>query len=211
MVRSFFGTFDFHACLLRTIFERQQKWSVLKLSFPSPPSRVPQAFMGRDFRRRRRRSRRHHHSRVARAGARPRHGISLDSLLDASCNIRHRRRHLADHHTMVVSRTRRLFGGSPPREMGRRANRRGLVSRHGGRTARLGLGDHNRDCAAGRRFGGGRGCGGSDHCASRTGFTRGCRGGSKDSDQLLLLVSFLIGVFIGAVAGALGGYHRDEI
>jgi hypothetical protein len=108
MVRSFFGTFDFHACLLRTIFERQQKWSVLKLSFPSPPSRVPQAFMGRDFRRRRRRSRRHHHSRVARAGARPRHGISLDSLLDASCNIRHRRRHLADHHTMVVSRTRAL-------------------------------------------------------------------------------------------------------
>ena len=81
----------------------------------------------------------------------------------------------------------RLFGGSPPREMGRRANRRGLVSRHGARTARLGLGDHNRGCAADRRFGGGWGCGGSDPCASRSSFTRSCRAGSKGSDQLLFL------------------------
>jgi hypothetical protein len=183
-----FGTFDFHACWLRTISERQQKWLALKLSFPRPPSRVCLGrSLGRDFRRRRRRSRRHDHSRLAWAGARPGYGISLDSLLDDSCNIRHRRRHLVDHHAMVVSRTRRLFGGSPPREMGRRANRRGLVSRHGARTARLGLGDHNRGCAADRRFGGGWGCGGSDPCASRSNFTRSCRAGSKGSNQLLFL------------------------
>src|SRR6185437_9463967 len=35
-----FGTFDFHACWLRTNSERQQKWLALKLSFPRPPSRV---------------------------------------------------------------------------------------------------------------------------------------------------------------------------
>jgi hypothetical protein len=37
------------------------------------------------------------------------------------------------------------------------------------------------------RFGGGWGCGGSDPCASRSSFTRSCRGGSKGSDQLLFL------------------------
>ena len=51
----------------------------------------------------------------------------------------------------------------------------------------LGPGDHNRGCAADRRFGGGWGCGGSDPCASRSSFTRSCRGGSKGSDQLLFL------------------------
>ena len=183
-----FGTFDFHACWLRTNSERQQKWLALKLSFRG----LRREFclgrsLGRHFRRRSRRSRRHDHSCLAWAWARPGYGISLDSFLDASCNIRHRRRHLVDHHAMVVSRTRRLFGGSPPREMDGRANRRGLVSRHGARTARLGLGDHNRGCAADRRFGGGWGCGGSDPCASRSSFTRSCRGGSKGSDQLLFL------------------------
>jgi hypothetical protein len=45
-----FGTFDFHACWLRTISERQQKWLALKLSFPRPPSRVlPRAFIGARF------------------------------------------------------------------------------------------------------------------------------------------------------------------
>jgi len=45
-----FGTFDFHACWLRTNSERQQKWLALKLSFPRPPSRVlPRAFIGAPF------------------------------------------------------------------------------------------------------------------------------------------------------------------
>src|SRR4029453_7116623 len=84
-----------------------------------------------------------------------------------------------------------LGGYLAGREMGRSANRRGLVSRHGARTARLGLGDHNRGSAAYRRFGGGRGCGGGGPYASRSGFTRGCRGGSKGSDHILFFLSLL--------------------
>ena len=153
----------------------------------------------------------HDYSVYRRVGIRPCHGRALVLRQPGSRNFRHECGDLAHRHAVVVSGFRRLSRWTAPRKVGRRPHGRSFVSRYRPWTARLGArhGDRGRTIHARHRLAGTAAVVTEGAPAEASAAATAQAREIAANFSIFTAISLLVGAFIGAVAGGLGGYHRD--